>query len=418
SQVPAREAWKYWIKCGLIAGLLCLIRSSEIVVFLLPALYGLKDWASLKLNFYRTLTILLVALPVFFIQLVYYKLGTGQWWQNGYAGLGFDWFTPHLWEGFFGYRRGWLIYTPLMAFALLGIGWLKRGWLLPVLVFTVANCYLLFSWHIWWYGDTFGSRPVVQSYAVLALPLAAFLAWVLGTKKEREAGAAAGAMPALSKQQKEVKIDLKRLKNRWLHLGWYVPTAIALSFLMGLNLFQHWQYNRRILPLDFVNRTYYWHVFGKTRLAPKDRVYLDTDEKRSGGNWAATPLLSLDTLISVPPKSSQEYTNLLEYRLTATDPIENLWLETAVEFSYFGETYDKWKFPGIVTEVRRGEETVKWVQVKIPPLLETPAKDSIRFSVSLPEAQKGDLVKQYIWNLCQDSMVIHTAQFQLLRPRR
>ncbi|MEM1358997.1 MAG: hypothetical protein AAGF89_12400, partial [Bacteroidota bacterium] len=227
-------------------------------------------------------------------------------------------------------------------------------------------------------------------------------------------GAAAGALGSLRKPKKEAKADLARTKRR---LGGYVPVAVGLCFLMGLNLFQHWQYNQRILPLDFVNRTYYWHVFGKTRLNPKDRVYLDTNEKRSGGNWAGSPLLSLDTLVNVPPKASSECTNLLEYRLTADDPIDKLWLETAVSFSYFGESYDKWKFPSIVTEVRRGEETVKWVQVKMPPLLETPALDSVRFSVSLPEAQKGDLVKQYVWNLCQDSMVIHKAQFQLLRPR-
>lgn len=418
TKVPSQEAKKYWVYCGLLAGLMCLVRSSEIVVFALPALYGLKDWASLKYNFRRVISILAIAMAVFSLQLIYYKVGTGHWWQNGYAGLGFDWLNPHLFEGLLGYRRGWLIYTPLMAFALFGIARLEKDWLLAVLVFTLGNCYLLFSWHIWWYGDTFGSRPVVQSYAVLALPLAAFLAWVLGTSKKKEEGAAAGAVEEPSKVKDQRDQDISELKRTRLRLGWYVPVAVILCFLMGLNLFQHWQYNQRILPLDFVNSTYYFHVFGKTALNPKDRVFLDTNEKRPGANWVATPLLSLDTLVLVPPKASREFTNLLEHRLSAEEIANDPWLECTLSFSYFGDSYDKWKFPSIVTEVRRGEETLKWVQVKVPPLLETPTLDSVRFSVSLPEARAGDLVKQYVWNLCQDSMVIHAGQFQLLRPIR
>ncbi|MEL7161832.1 MAG: hypothetical protein AAFN92_13810, partial [Bacteroidota bacterium] len=117
-----RSSRRWLFGCGLIAGLLCLIRSSEIVVFAIPALYGLRDWATFRRNFWRTLVIFGVACGVFSLQLLYYKIGTGAWFRDGYAGLGFDWLSPHFYEGFFGYRRGWLVYTPLMTLALLGIG--------------------------------------------------------------------------------------------------------------------------------------------------------------------------------------------------------------------------------------------------------------------------------------------------------
>lgn len=392
---------KWIIYCGLLAGLLCLIRSSEIVVFAIPAFYGLKNWSTLQRNFRRTLPIFGIALAVFSIQLIYYKTGTGSWWQNGYAGLGFDWLAPHIYEGFIGYRRGWLVYTPLMAFALLGIGWLRKGWLLPILIFTIGNCYLLFSWHIWWYGDSFGSRPVVQSYAVLALPLGAFLAWILG--------AAAGAEQGTGKAKRDVS-NVSTFRQKF---GAPLLGLALLPFIL-LNLFQHWQYNQRILPLDFVNKTYYWHVFGKTEQDKHDRVYLDTDEKLPEGKYSAIPVQVIDTLVTVPPKASREFTNLLEHKITAGEEGKDLWLQTTFSYAYFGDNFDKWKFPGIVTEHRRGGETLKWVQVNIPRTMENPAGDSLAFNISLPGAQAGDVVKQYVWNLSADSMVVRKYEGALM----
>ncbi|MTB51104.1 hypothetical protein [Lewinella sp. W8] len=464
-------AWRPLLFCGGIAGLMCLVRSSEIVLFALPALYGLKDRHTLWRNFRGSLVIFGLALAVFSVQLIYYKIGTGVWWRDGYAGLGFDWLEPHLYEGFFSYRRGWLVYTPLMALALLGIGWLRRGWLLPVLLFTLANCYLLFSWHIWWYGNTFGSRPVVQSYAVLALPLAMLLAWVLGWRSsaerrskfvgrpENDSGfrfedrglsgestqgrptsqstAAPGrlggrpdqdpsqAVPStpegvspiqsfphsviqsfrpsiLQSLQRSAgaKSPQKAKSLRFLSL------SLLLGFVILLNLFQHWQYNQRILPLDFVNRTYYWHVFGQTTLDKKDYVYLDTNEKPPGTAPTTTlPLGQLDTLTPVPPKARQEFTNLLKYRVDSVPPGE-AWLHATLHYAYFGDTYDKWKFPSVVTEVRRNGETLKWLQVNIPRTMDAPEGDSLSFAVSLPPLELGDEVKQYVWNLSRDSMVV------------
>lgn len=387
--VDGDEERRRIIYCGLLAGLMCLIRSSEIVLFAVPAFYGLRNGATLRRNFWRTLPIFGLALAVFSLQLIYYKIGTGAWWRDGYAGLGFDWATPHLYEGFFSYRRGWLLYTPVMAFALAGIILLPRNWRLPVFVFVIGNSYLLFSWHIWWYGDTFGSRPVTQSYALLSLPLAAFLTWVWG------GAAGAGRVGKRAKTGRAI-------------------TLVGLSAFVALNTFQHWQYNQRILPLDFVNKTYYWHVFGATKLDKKARVYLDTDEKLPAASYATTPLAKVDTSISVPPKASREFTNLLHHEAETTTPTGVVWLRTAVHFAYFGEKYDKWKFPAIITEHQRGGETLKWSQVKIPPTMDTPAGDSLRFDLSLPGYQAGDVVRQYVWNLCPDSMVISSHQAQLL----
>jgi len=290
--------WNPLIRLGLLAGLMCLVRSSEIVVFAIPAFYGLKNWTTLKRNFWRTLPIFAIALAVFSLQLIYYKIGTGSWWQDGYAGLGFDWASPHLYEGFFGYRRGWLVYTPIMAFALVGVFWLRKGWFLPILIFLIGNCYILFSWHIWWYGNTFGSRPVVQSYALLALPLAALISAFLG--------AAAGAKKVEGAMQTTTP-KAPQLRGKGPQSWRTILASAVILVFTALNLFQHWQYNQRIIPLDFVNRTYYWHTFGKTSLDKQDYVFLDTDEKLPSGSFAESPLAAIDTLLPIPPKSSREF---------------------------------------------------------------------------------------------------------------
>ncbi|MEM9929372.1 MAG: hypothetical protein AAF840_06115, partial [Bacteroidota bacterium] len=398
---------KWLVYCGLIAGLMCLVRSSEIVVFALPAFYGLRNWTTLQQNFWRTLVIFGIAVGVFCLQLVYYKVGTGYWFQDGYAGLGFDWLSPHLYEGFLGYRRGWLVYTPLMILGLAGIFWLRRPWFLPILIFTIGNCYLLFSWHIWWYGDTFGSRPVVQSYAVLAMPFAALLAWMMG--------AAAGARKGKGVRGERSKgVRSNSSPSSFTPFSLYSVIPLLLFPFIALNLFQHWQYNQRILPLDFVNKTYYWHVFGKTDLDKKDRVFLDTNEKLANNHSRVANILALDTLVSVPPKASQEFTNLLEHKVSGEQLKENLWIMANFEYAYFGDRYDKWKFPSIVTEHRREAAILKWVQVNIPRTMTTPAGDALSFSISLPNAQEGDVVKQYVWNLSQDSMVVQSYTAELL----
>ena len=382
------------LRLGLLAGLMCLIRSSEIVLFALPAAYGLRDRLTLGRNFRRTLILFGVAALVFGVQLLYYRLATGGWWQDGYAGLGFDWAAPHLFEGFFSYRRGWLVYTPLMAGALVGLALLPRRrplrpWFLPLLIFLVGNCYLLFSWHIWWYGNTFGSRPVTQSYALLALPLAALLATLWGA----DAGAGRGRGAGVVRR------------------GVAVLVVVAAT---ALNLFQHWQYNRRILPLDFTNRTYYWHVFGATQLDRRAYVYLDTDEKLPAGPATVTPLVRIDTTVVVAPHARREFTALHHTWAPASAPEKTSWLRTTLVYSYHGDHYDKWRFPSVVTEHTRDGEQLRWTQVKIPPAMTNPALDSLTFDLSLGRVGRGERVKQYVWNLSADSMTVHALRCEIV----
>ena len=94
--------------------------------------------------------------------------------------------NPHFIAGLFSYRSGWLVYTPVMFFALAGITILfKRlkefSW--AILIFMALATYIIVSWWCWWYGGFFGMRSFVDYYGNLAIPLALIFTEIAKIKK-------------------------------------------------------------------------------------------------------------------------------------------------------------------------------------------------------------------------------------------
>ena len=134
---------------------------------------------------------------------------------DDYRGEHFDFAHPHLIDGLFSIRRGWLVYTPLVALMLAGTPKLRNyvpAALPAILLLLPLLLYITFSWGQWWYGWGFSTRPLVSCYPLLALPLAAVLA----------------------------SIRLNSSVRRVVH-----------GFVVGcimLNLWQGWQYANNVLP--------------------------------------------------------------------------------------------------------------------------------------------------------------------------
>ena len=118
---------------------------------------------------------------------MYWKLQTGQYLYYSYPDdQGFFFSNPQIWNNLFSWRKGWLLYTPVMIFALAGIPLLwkqNRKFFVPVLLFVVVIIYVTSSWWDWWYGGGFGIRPYIDLYGVMAIPMAAFLTWAFAIKK-------------------------------------------------------------------------------------------------------------------------------------------------------------------------------------------------------------------------------------------
>ncbi len=227
---------KHAIYIGLLGGLIILIRPVNILVFLIPLLYGvfngdtIRERVSLLRKKWKHLLIIIGGVFLVWIpQLIYWKLVTGSWLYFSYQGEAFYFTDPKILEGFFSFRKGWLLYTPIMFFAIIGIGLLykhKRSFFWPVMIFFVLNSYVMFSWWCWWYGGSFGMRPMVDSYALMAIPLAEFILLI----------GRSNLMPKI--------------------LG-----ITAVVFLVALNLIQTQQKRLNIIHWDGMNKEAYLYGF-------------------------------------------------------------------------------------------------------------------------------------------------------------
>jgi len=172
---------------GVLAGLIVLIRPVNGLVLIFPALISVNSFSDLydrilsrwKYILSAGLAAILVVMP----QLIYWKVQTGQLFFNSYMDSGRFYFAnPHILDGLFSYRKGWLVYTPIMLVALFGMFFLKnyiKGIRTSIVIFLTLFLYVIFSWWCWWYGGSFGSRPMIETYGILALPLAAFLSQLM-----------------------------------------------------------------------------------------------------------------------------------------------------------------------------------------------------------------------------------------------
>lgn len=258
---------------GLILGLSTIIRPTEIIWILIPLFWNVSGFRSLKEKFrffiahFSHLLIFILGAAIFgSIQLAYWKFTSGNWIANNHA-EGFDFFNPFLTKVLFSYKKGWLLYTPIMIFAIAGI-FLQlrdnRKLFVPVFLFFIFNLWIVSSWECWWYAGSFSQRAMVQSYGLLAVPLALLI--------ERFA--------------------FKRLFKIWL--------GTVLVFFTLLNQFQSWQHTAGVLSGELMTKEYYWKVFGQTKVQPEWNKLLEVDRsnlppfEEVAADYQVIPLSKMD----------------------------------------------------------------------------------------------------------------------------
>ena len=234
---------KISIAYGLLTGLISLIRPSNAIIILIPLLYNVYNWETIKakltfikVNIKYLLIIILCILLIWAPQIAYWKLITGQYFYYSYSDEGFFFKHPQIIKGLFSYRKGWFVYTPLAVFFVWGMIYAKKyikEFYFGIILFTLANFYIIFSWWCWWYGGSFGMRPLIESYALLSLSLASFITVVF--------------------------------KSRFILIK--IIFATALIFLTYLNQFQCLQYRKTIIHWDSMSKGQYWELFLKYRYA-------------------------------------------------------------------------------------------------------------------------------------------------------
>lgn len=119
---------------------------------------------------------MLIALLLIARVCYYWYVQTGKLFIDAYPGEHYYLTKPHVLEVLFGFRGGWIIYSPFIAVALAGIFFFKRASeKINLLVFWSMVIYVSSCWWCWTYGSTsFGQRPMIDFYSIIALQGAVF----------------------------------------------------------------------------------------------------------------------------------------------------------------------------------------------------------------------------------------------------
>ncbi len=372
---------------GASAGLITLVRPSEGIALLIPLLWlparehpWKQKWALFRDHWGQLAIAALAFVVAASPQLLYWHAVTGDWIFYSYVnpGEGFDLFPPHITNFLFSYRKGWLLYTPLMFFALAGIPLLWRHhreafW--AILVFVIMDLWVVSAWSCWWYaGGSFSSRSLVPAYVVLAIPLGVCLQFLFRRK------------------------------------AWRWPLALLLGLLVLLNLFQTWQWEKRILPKDRITKAYYWSIFGRTSiplgadsLLMVERTTADADHFTDEGRYNMHELCHLT--FDDQPDSTFHFTPDLPWtpgpdvtfsELTSKD---HAWLRATARL-WVGDSLTSAPPPVMVMTLHHKGEAYRYrtAQWQIPPDTRN-TWVPITMDYLTPEVRsKQDNLKVYVWN--------------------
>lgn len=231
--------WKNAVFMGLSIGLIVLIRPVNAIVVLIPLLFGVRSMAEQVMRLseifkaYKQLIVaILIAGIIVLPQLWYWHMNTGQWIYYSYNDEGFFFNDPKILEGLFSYRKGWITYSPVMAFSLVGIILLffrnnAQKFNYAVTVYFLLHVYIIYSWWCWWYGGSFGSRPMIDATAIMSIPLAACFAYLFKWKGSK-----------------------------------YVTIGVVI-LLVANSLFQTMQYRRGMIHWDSMSKEAFWSIIGR-----------------------------------------------------------------------------------------------------------------------------------------------------------
>jgi hypothetical protein len=224
---------KYLLYSALLLGIITLIRPINILIVLsLPFLADSPGQliSGLKNILTKSWVSILAAISFLFIiaiQLIIYKLSTGQFLIYSYKEEGFNFMNPQIWNFLFSYKKGMFVYTPLLLLSLVGYIYMfrdNRYRFYSLLGFLFTLIYVFSSWHMWYYGGSFSQRVMVEFYAFFSVLLATAL------------------------QQ------LKSVNTKRVFLGLIVLLIVFCQI-------QTYQYRRMQIHWSDMNKEKYWEVF-------------------------------------------------------------------------------------------------------------------------------------------------------------
>ncbi|MEQ1746303.1 MAG: hypothetical protein ABMA02_12820 [Saprospiraceae bacterium] len=396
---------------GLAAGMIAITRTQEVIAAIIPLVWGLTNWASVRervqfiaLRWKWCFVAVLAFFAALFPQMLYWKMVGGSWLYFSYQGETFDFRHPHIWGGFTDFRNGWLIYTPIMILALVGLFRLRRSApaaLWPFFAFVPLHVFITYSWWCWTYINGFGSRPMVETYALMALPLGAFWQW-----------------------------GSEQLWKKC--LNW-----VALFFFVWLNIFQTWQLREGILWTENGNRAHYLAIFGTLHPHRNALIAYDSGERQPDA-MEVVPVRPLAHLGFEDSTAASRTTSPVFSGRYALQPAEEFnaevelrcdtlglqpgdWLRLSVRAYVRGadKIWNRDALATLVIEIANAEGTpIKIRSIRITSKIGNPDNSiwdtgvtdqwgEAAFFVKVPKKYRSDgRIKVYIWNPQRQKLVV------------
>ncbi len=279
---------------GVLLGLAVISRISEVLMVLVPLLWGVYNRQSLnekiKLLLKYREHVFFLALAGFLAiapQLLYWKAASGSWffWAYTDAGSSLNLLNPRFAWVLFSFRKGLFIYSPVMILSIIGFYHLykkNKGIFWAILSVVVFHTYLVASFTSL---VAYGWRAFIELYALLAIPLAFLI----------------GAVE----------------RSKWVIR---IPFYLLVIAFTVLNIFQVWQMNRGILDGYRMTKDYYWRVFGSSTVTPEDRKYMLVER----------PVTAEESLTN---EEDFDKTVLIENGFETPQPGEEIYYDTSCYYS-------------------------------------------------------------------------------------
>ena len=186
-----KKSFMLFVLLSLSLSLAVLVRPTNVLAILWLAFLDLKTakelWQRILffLNPGRSLVYIGIQFVVLIPQLIYWKYLSGHYLYYSYPGEEFFWGHPMLLQSWFSPFNGLFPYHPVYVLflgAMIMMISRKTGNGIFSLVFFFLLSYVFSCWHCWYYGGSFGFRPMAEFNVFMALPLGYLLAVISGWK--------------------------------------------------------------------------------------------------------------------------------------------------------------------------------------------------------------------------------------------
>lgn len=413
-RVHKKPSLLLFVLTGLTAGFITITRPSDILCLLIPVCYGIHDRSSFieKITFIRNNAASIGIAAVCFLlplipQIMYWKKYGGSFLYDSYVNQTFDFLHPRIIEGLFGFKNGWLAYTPIMLFALAGLVFAKRLRKMQFVFITLLPLYIyvIYSWWCYTYINGFGSRPMIHLYPLLAIPLATLLSIV-------------------SKKQRVIQASV------W----------ILVLFCCFVNIKQSTQQANGEMWSEESNAIFNLQTLFKSRLNYNDLVVMDIGERQPD----ASELLERKSFAEINPYDSaqqkdhiriseqEEFAPVsLQYFTTANDN-STKYIKVSGVFNAPEQIYDWYRYHLLVLTVTRKSEVLLWKAIKINnkigladssclkhPHIDLRHSDTnqwgpVHFYAALSfKLRPGDEVKAIVWNMARKPLLNKSLKLEL-----